>query len=270
MPVSDPNEDLNRKVMAANLEVMRPLSTAVKTVLPGPAYDRLHDFNSNLKEPRIFVNNLLQGRIEAAIHTGVRFGINSVFGLAGFFDVASREGIPQQSGDFGQTMFVWGVSEGPYVVQPYLGPATLRDSAGTIVDMFTSPVGWLIGPNFIVSVSTTGIDAMVRLRQLKQAEDASIDFYSFVRSSYYQTRRAQLREAIGQPNAVDSPTTPDDPEPDPADGQRPPGNPAVSAAPGGSGSALRQPPGQGARAGDRSRPYAARGRNSAADTRAPI
>src|SRR5215467_6866867 len=145
MLVNDPSEDMNRRVMAANQEVLRPASEFVKTAIPGPVHDRLHDLNSNLKEPRIFVNNVLQGRIEAAGKTGVRFAMNSIFGLGGLFDIASREGLEQQSGDFGQTLFVWGVAEGPYVVRPYLGPATLRDAVGSTVDMFDNPISLLFG-----------------------------------------------------------------------------------------------------------------------------
>lgn len=216
MPINDPNEDMNRHVMAANQEVLRPVSQVVKATIPGPVQDRLEDLNSNLKEPRIFVNNVLQGRFEAAAHTGARFLLNSTFGIAGLFDIASREGLPQQSGDFGQTLFVWGVAEGPYVVQPYLGPATLRDAVGSTVDLVSNPVGWLLAPQVAVTVGTTGLDAVARLGQLKQAEDASIDFYSFVRSSYYQMRRAELREAVGLPEVVDSPALADleDPAPD--------------------------------------------------------
>jgi phospholipid-binding lipoprotein MlaA len=110
LPVSDPNEQTNREVMAANQAVLGPVSEAVKTVIPGPVHDRLHDFNSNLKEPRIFVNDVLQLRFDAAAHTAGRFIVNSTVGLGGLLDVASREGIPQESGDFGQTLFVWGVS----------------------------------------------------------------------------------------------------------------------------------------------------------------
>lgn len=209
LPVNDPNEDMNRHVMAANQEVLRPASEVVKAAVPGPVQDRLQDLNSNLKEPRIFVNNVLQGRFEAAAHTGARFLLNSTFGMAGLFDIASREGLPQQSGDFGQTLFVWGVAEGPYVVQPYLGPSTLRDAVGSTVDMFSNPVGWVLAPTMAVTVGTTGLDAVTRLGQLKQAEDASIDFYSFVRSSYYQMRRAELREALGLPSVVDSPALAD-------------------------------------------------------------
>jgi ABC-type transporter lipoprotein component MlaA len=91
----------------------------------------LHDLNSNLKEPRIFVNNVLQLRFEAAAHTATRFVINSTVGLGGLLDVATREGIPQESGDFGQTLFVWGVAEGPYVVRPYLVHCS-RHSPGTL------------------------------------------------------------------------------------------------------------------------------------------
>jgi phospholipid-binding lipoprotein MlaA len=209
LPVSDPHEQMNRQVLAANQQVLRPVSEAVKAVVPGPVHDRLHDFNSHLKEPRILVNNLLQLRLEAAALTAGRFVVNSTLGAGGLIDIASEHGLPQQTGDFGQTLFVWGVSEGPYVVRPYLGPGTLRDAAGSTVDMFTSPLGWLIGPQIAVTIGTTTLDAVDRLGQLKAAEDASIDFYSFIRSSYYQMRRAELREAIGLPSVIESPATSD-------------------------------------------------------------
>ena len=209
LPVSDPYEEMNRQVLAANQEVLRPIAQGMKAVIPSPVQDRLHDLNSNLKEPRIFVNNLLQGRLEAAAHTGARFFVNSTVGIGGMFDVASQQGLPQQSGDFGQTLFVWGASEGPYVVRPYLGPGTMRDAVGSTVDMFSNPIGWMIGTQIAVTVGTTGLDAADRLGQLKMAEDASIDFYSFIRSGYYQTRRAELRQSIGLPEVVDSPVIAD-------------------------------------------------------------
>jgi phospholipid-binding lipoprotein MlaA len=215
MPISDPNEESNRKVLEQNETVLRPISEFVKAAIPGPVHDRLHDFNSNLKEPRIFVNDVLQFRFEAATHTTTRFLANSIFGIGGLVDIASREGVPQESGDFGQTLFVWGVSDGPYMVRPYLGPATLRDSVGSIVDMVGNPVGWFIGAEVAettdvgITAGTTTLDAADRLGQLKAAEDASIDFYSFIRSSYYQTRRAELREALGLPSVVESPAITD-------------------------------------------------------------
>jgi phospholipid-binding lipoprotein MlaA len=221
LPVSDPHEKANRQVLAANQQILGPLSEGVRTAVPGPVHERLHDLNSNLKEPRILVNNLLQLRLDAAARTTTRFAVNTTLGIGGLVDVAGRNGIAQQSGDFGQTLFVWGVSEGPYVVWPYMGPSTLRDAVGSVVDMAANPLGWMIGTQVAlattqvaVTASTTTVDAVDRLGQLKTAEDASIDFYSFVRSGYYQTRRAELREAIGLPNVIESPATADleDPE----------------------------------------------------------
>ena len=207
LPVNDPNERANRQVLAMNQEVLRPVADVVKTVTPKPVHDRLHDMNSNLKEPRIFVNNVLQLRFDAAAKTAARFAMNTTFGIGGLVDLASREGIPQQTGDFGQTLFVWGVSEGPYMVRPYWGPTTTRDAVGNTVDLFADPMGWVIGTQVGVAVATASLDTVVRLGQLKSAEDASIDFYSFLRSSYYQTRRAELREAIGLPVEIESPAT---------------------------------------------------------------
>jgi phospholipid-binding lipoprotein MlaA len=207
VPVNDPNEQTNRQILAANQAVLGPVAEVVKAVTPGPVHNRLHDLNSNLKEPRIFLNNVLQLRFEAAVHTAGRFIVNSTFGIGGLVDLASLEGLPQESGDFGQTLFVWGVPDGPYVMRPYLGPSTLRDAVGSTVDLFGDPLGLLIGTQLGVAIATTSLDAAVRLSELKAAEDASIDFYSFMRSGYYQTRRAQLREAIGQPNVIDSPAT---------------------------------------------------------------
>jgi phospholipid-binding lipoprotein MlaA len=137
--------------------------------------------------------------------------MNSSVGIAGLFDVASQAGLPQESGDFGQTLFVWGVAEGPYVMQPYLGPSTLRDAVGNGVDFVGNPIGWVfVGQlSLPASIATGTMDATARLSELKSAEDASIDFYSFLRSSYYQMRRAQLRESIGLSNVVESPATSD-------------------------------------------------------------
>jgi phospholipid-binding lipoprotein MlaA len=185
------------------------------------------------------VNNLLQGRFEAAAQTGHRFFLNTVFGGGGLFDLASAQGVPQQSGDFGQTLFVWGVPEGPYVVRPYLGPATVRDAVGQTVDMFNPFSVWL-APPIAMTVGAAGLDAVDQLGQLKQAEDASIDFYSFVRSSYYQMRRAELREAIGQSSDVDSPALAE--LDDPGEPAAPAGSQSASAAEGGTAKSAKATP----------------------------
>jgi phospholipid-binding lipoprotein MlaA len=207
MAINDPDEKTNRQILAFNQALLHPPATVVKS-LPAPAFDRLHDLDANLKEPRIFANDILQGRLNAAAITFSRFLFNSTFGIGGLFDIASQGGLPKQSGDFGQTLFVWGVADGPYVVRPYFGPATMRDAVGGTVDTVADPVGWSLGLfGWEASLVTGSLSATVRLGQLKEAEESSIDFYSFLRADYYQIRRADMREAIGLPPVTESPAT---------------------------------------------------------------
>jgi phospholipid-binding lipoprotein MlaA len=209
LPIDDPNEQFNRRVLAVNQAVLDPASNVVKAVTPTPVLNRLRDLNDNLKEPRIFANDILQGRFGAAGVTLERFVFNSTFGLGGLFDVATQGGLPKQSGDFGQTLFVWGVPAGTFVERPYYGPATQRDSFGGAVDTAADPASWALGTAFgwPVTAAGAGLEAEVHLGEWKEAENASIDFYSFLRSDYYQARRADLREALGLPAAVESPAT---------------------------------------------------------------
>jgi phospholipid-binding lipoprotein MlaA len=209
LPIYDPNEQFNRGVLHVNQVVLDPPATVVKSV-PGVIRDRFQDLDANLKEPRVFANDVLQGRLNAAGITAGRFIFNSLFGLGGLFDVAAQGGLPQQTGDFGQTMFVWGVPAGSYTVAPYFGPSTQRDSVGGVVDSVGDPVGWVVGGIFIGwpwTIGSGALGAVAHLGQWKQAESSSVDFYSFLRSSYYQQRRAQLREAQGLPPEIESPAT---------------------------------------------------------------
>jgi phospholipid-binding lipoprotein MlaA len=209
LPIDDPNEQFNRGVLRLNQAVLDPASNVVKQV-PGPIRDRLEDLDSNLKEPRTFANNILQGRFNAAGITLGRLVFNTTFGLGGLFDVATAGGLPKQSGDFGQTLFVWGVPAGSFVERPYFGPSTQRDSVGGAVDTVLDPVGWVMGGIIIGwpwSVGAGAVSATAHLAQWQAAENSSIDFYSFLRSSWYQTRRADLREALGLPPEAQSPAT---------------------------------------------------------------
>jgi phospholipid-binding lipoprotein MlaA len=209
LPIYDPNEQFNRGVLHLNQVVLDPPATVVKSV-PGMIRNRFEDLDANLKEPRVLANNILQGRLNAAGITIGRIIFNTTFGLGGLFDVATQGGLPQQTGDFGQTMFVWGVPAGSYTVTPYFGPSTQRDAIGGIVDTVGDPVGWVVGGIWIGwpwSVGSGALSAVAHLAQWKQAESASVDFYPFLRSSYYQTRRNQLREAVGLPPQVESPAT---------------------------------------------------------------
>jgi phospholipid-binding lipoprotein MlaA len=209
LPIDDPNEQFNRGVLRANQVVLDPAANVVKQV-PGPILHRFQDLDANLKEPRIFANNILQGRFNAAGITLSRLLFNTTFGLGGLFDVAAQGGLPQQTGDFGQTLFVWGVPAGTFVERPYYGPSTQRDAFGGAVDTVADPVGWVMGGILIGwpwSAGTAGLSAVAHLGQWKEAENASIDFYTFLRSDFYQARRADLREALGLPATVESPAT---------------------------------------------------------------
>jgi phospholipid-binding lipoprotein MlaA len=204
--INDPYEKTNRDVLRSNQAALGPVAQAVHTI-PAPIRDRLSDFDANLKEPRILANNLLQLRFEAAGKTLTRFVVNSTLGVGGLYDVAGHNGLTQQSGDFGQTLYVWGFSDGPYLVLPILGPSTGRDAVGLGVDIVADPVSWALSTQFghAVNLGVAGIDFTAQIDQLKLAEEGSVDFYSFLRSSYYQNRRAQLREAVGLPPMVESP-----------------------------------------------------------------
>ena len=209
LPIDDPNEQTNRRILAVNQALLDPVANVVKAGTPPLALNRLRDLDDNTQEPRIFGNDILQGRFGAAAVTLERFVFNSTFGLGGLFDIATAGGLPKQSGDFGQTLFVWGVPPGPFVELPYFGPKTQRHAFGTVVDLGGDPVSWTLGWAFgwPAVAGDAGLDAVVHLGQWKEAESASIDFYSFLRSDYYQSRRATLREALGLPAEVASPAT---------------------------------------------------------------
>ena len=202
---NDPFEPLNREIFAVNLAVdravIKPVAKTYRSMLPEVVRDRLRAFFDNLHEPVTFVNDLLQGRGEAAGITGRRFIINSTWGLAGFFDRAGENGMPKQSGDFGQTLFAWGIGDGPFLMLPFFGPSNVRDAVGLGVDAYASPISQ-VGSDanqrkITVSVGITdGIDQRSRnIESLESIENGAVDFYANLRSVWRQNRQATLREA---------------------------------------------------------------------------
>jgi phospholipid-binding lipoprotein MlaA len=197
----DPLEPLNRKIFYANRVIdgvlIRPAAEAYRGVVPVFVQDRLYYAMRNLAEPRIFANNVLQGRFGAAYTTFSRFVVNSVAGLGGMFDVAGPEGLERQSGDFGQTLHGWGVGEGPYLVLPVFGPSNFRDAVGLGVDVFTTAPGPYL-PNSSGDAVTAlrvadGIDTRARnIEGLDLIEKASLDFYAQLKSIVRQRRDAEL------------------------------------------------------------------------------
>ncbi|MBL8658296.1 MAG: VacJ family lipoprotein [Rhodospirillales bacterium] len=146
--VYDPLEGLNREIYAFNYEfdrlVFLPVVGVYETVLAQPLRDRIHDFLGNLRDIVTFANLVLQARPVRALQTAFRIGVNTGLGFFGIVDIASAVGMRRESEDFGQTLGYWGVTDGPYLVLPVLGPANLRDTTGYVVDSLAlDPLGLL-------------------------------------------------------------------------------------------------------------------------------
>jgi phospholipid-binding lipoprotein MlaA len=145
----------------------------------------------------------LQRRPDAAGITFARFFINTIVGLAGMFDLATKQGFPKQSGDFGQTLHTWGVDDGPYLVLFFFGPSNVRDAFGLGVDLFTTPPALVVTGHAAtvtnLAVGTVdGIDLRARnIETLDEIKASALDYYAQLKSLTQQRRRAQLREARG-------------------------------------------------------------------------
>jgi phospholipid-binding lipoprotein MlaA len=203
---NDPFEDANRAIFDFNQKVDRnvlvPVAKAYRTVLPDPVRDSLRDFLRNLREPLIFANDALQGEFERAGQTFARFTLNSTLGVGGLIDVAGRWGeLPYHEDDFGLTLGVWGLPEGPYVVVPVVGPATPRDLGGQVAEGFGDPFTRLVTGNPytlywipFVRGGVSGIDQRSRyIETLADIERTSLDYYATIRSLYRQRRAALVR-----------------------------------------------------------------------------
>ena len=191
----DPFEDINRTVYGFNETVddnlLEPVSRAYKDHVPEVAQDRVSDFFGNLRDVSTLANQILQFKPVESVETLGRILVNSTIGLGGLFDVASDMGLITDDEDFGQTMGVWGVEQGPYVVLPLLGPSTVRDGVGLFVDT-TSDANMIEkteGIGFISSSAINIIDKRVELLPVTDMLDLSDDPYTMMRSSYLQKRK---------------------------------------------------------------------------------
>jgi phospholipid-binding lipoprotein MlaA len=205
--IKDPLEPLNRGIFKVNLEVerfvLKPAARGYRTALPKWGRDRIRGILNNIGEPLILANDILQLRLTAASKTLFRLIVNSTLGLAGMFDVADGEGVPRQTGDFGQTLWVWGFDSGPYFVIPVLGPSNIRDGIGYGVDSYADPAGRYIqhnagGAMVFGRTAVDGIDLLSRnLENLEQLQREALDYYALMRSVSQQRRLGDLREALG-------------------------------------------------------------------------
>ena len=201
---NDPAEGVNRAIFKANLAadhaVMRPVAQAYTDHVPEVVQTGVHNVVQNLKEPAVALNDLLQGNVKHAWQSVQRLAVNTTVGAVGVVDVAEKWGLPPHKADFGQTLAVWGVGEGPFVELPLLGPSNPRDALGTAVDMALNPLTFVGGaPATYASVATGGanfVDVRAQhLHDLDELERNSLDYYATLRSVYRQHREAEITTA---------------------------------------------------------------------------
>lgn len=202
----DPFETLNRHIFefndAMDAGIIRPAAISYRESVPAPIRTGIRNALSNLGEPVVFANNVLQFRLYDAGHTLMRFYLNSTVGLAGVFDVATPAGIARRQGDFGQTLHMAGIGDGPFLMLPLLGPSNLRDAIGRGVDTAADPVRIATGYALPRTAATGvgigravvgGIDLRAQnIETLDALRAESLDYYARLRSVMEQRRSAQL------------------------------------------------------------------------------
>jgi len=194
---TDPLKNLNQKTHNLNqtldLQVASPVARFYKRITPDFIEIGVTNFTQNVEDLSIGVNNILQGKIKSGFSDLGRFTINSTIGIAGFLDIASDMGLEKHDEDFGQTLAVWGVPDGPYLVLPGLGPSTMRDTLAMIPDAFLTPL-WLIDHDR-TSYSLTAIDLIdTRARYLGLESVVIGDEYLFYRDAYLQSRQFEIKD----------------------------------------------------------------------------
>lgn len=196
---NDPLETYNRAMLEVNRTLdgllLKPMAEIYVGVLPGWVQQRVTNVLNNMGEPVNFANNLLQGELERAGITAGRFAINTTVGLAGIFEVADEFGLTRKDEDFGQTLAVWGVGEGPYLMLPLFGPSNPRDAVGLIVGWFMDPFTYILDSDFrLIRTAARGIEQRAaNLENIEALEETSIDFYAALRELYRQHRGNQIR-----------------------------------------------------------------------------
>lgn len=200
----DPYEKFNRQMFYFNdrldQHVLKPVTLGYRWAVPGAARDCVSNALSNLAEPTTTANSFLQGKGRDGITSAFRFLVNTTFGVAGLFDVAEKIGMPKKSEDFGQTLGVWGVGDGPYLVLPVLGPSGGRDVFRYPLDYATNAGTYLLwNEEWYTAVALAGLTAVdMRSRMIDQGLDDMrgnvLDEYVAVREAYRQQRRHDIAD----------------------------------------------------------------------------
>ncbi|MBJ7552511.1 VacJ family lipoprotein [Marinomonas ostreistagni] len=205
----DPWEGFNRSMFAFNETVdeygLKPLAKGYDAVTPNFMQKGVSNFFSNLGEVPNLFNNLLQGKLDETASSTFRFIINSTFGIFGLFDVASEMGLKHYKEDFGQTLGHWGISSGPYLVIPFLGPSTVRDASGMVVDYSIYDAMDFYDFNDDQKWISRGLNVVqVRARYLTAERMVFGDRYSFLRDVYLQTRVGEIEGGMSEQEYNDS------------------------------------------------------------------
>jgi phospholipid-binding lipoprotein MlaA len=204
----DPWEAVNEKTFSFNFNVLdhyalKPAAKVWAEVLPEPARQSLANAFDNLAMPKRFVNKVLQGRLPSAGEELVRFVLNTTVGVAGLFDVASRVGLEKSDADTGQTLGLYGVKPGPYLVLPLLPPLTVRDAVGYAADSFMDPLSYFVTPllaDVCRSAANTINERAANMTEYDDVEDTSLDLYAAVRNGFLQRRQKSINDAIRDRN----------------------------------------------------------------------
>lgn len=196
----DPWASWNRAVFAFNdtldTYALEPVAKMWHRLIPDRVERMISDVFTNAYTPLVAANNLLQGKPHDSAVDVARFIANSTFGLVGLFDIASSWGLEKHDEDFGQTLGVWGVPAGPYLVLPFLGPSSPRDALGYAVDSITTvywffaDIRYTVGPQAAYVINNRA-QVLDEVRELKAA---SVDYYAAVRNAYLQRRKAQIQD----------------------------------------------------------------------------
>lgn len=205
----DPLENYNRAMFSFNDKLdqvaLKPAATAYRDVLPSFVQTGIGNFFGNIGDVWTAVNNLLQGKLENGMTDIMRVAVNSTMGFLGVLDIGTEAGLPKHREDFGQTLGVWGMKSGPYVVLPVFGSSTVRDTAAFPVD-FSADLWGYKDPVYVRNIGT-GVRLIDQRAALLGAssliEDAALDKYAFTRDAYLQRRQSLIQDGRGKDDKDD-------------------------------------------------------------------
>lgn len=191
----DPFESYNRAMFSFNdtLDeyILKPVAEGYDAILPRPAKTGVSNFFNNINDIFVVLNDILQFKFKQAIEDASRLVFNSTIGLYGLIDVATPMGLPKHNEDFGQTLATWGVADGPYIVLPFFGPRTLRDTSDIIILATYDPLYEIENKDALYgAIFLKTIDTRYKLLKVSRiVEQAALDKYSFIRDAYLQNRK---------------------------------------------------------------------------------